>query len=93
MNVSSTPVGHGEDDGPGSRADYNFPGSVGHGDPKHQRRPGGGRPCKLHTHTHTHIHTHSLTWLNTQTPLAFVVCNVLEIIQNFNHTSVRTSYK
>lgn len=30
-----SPAGHGKDDGAGSSADYNFPGSVGHGDSKH----------------------------------------------------------
>lgn len=41
------PVGYGEDDGPGSSADYYLPGSVSHGDPEPQRRGGGGRPCKF----------------------------------------------
>lgn len=44
--MSSPPVGHGKDDGPGSGADHHFPGSISYGDPKPQRRGGGGRPCK-----------------------------------------------
>lgn len=48
FSCSSLTASHGQDDGSGPSADHYFPGSAGHGHSKHQRRGGGGRPCKCH---------------------------------------------